>query len=224
MLKYFVVFGYVFLAQAHSLMHPESTGWGVKVQAMTPEMFESIGLNEKNLTGVIVTEIEQYSSAESVLKQGDIITHLNGLAIAKPENFDTDLKNLKFNQPVIFTIRRSKGADGELLKPHDVQFIPGTQPNNNTKNVQNGLFVDVEFEEKSEGVVVKNSKSHLFQKEDIIIELNGAKIKNIKDVENALSHNTNSISFSLKRGNAYITQSFSSGNGGNSISQSIIIH
>jgi S1-C subfamily serine protease len=190
--------------------------WGVNTQMMTPNMLESCGLEDKNLFGVIVNEIDSSSPAKSVLKHGDVIVEANGQKLSTPEELDFFEKTSSLEEEVTLKIWRENSLQ-------DVRFIPIKEPKSSTQEVDNKLLGNVQFEQTPNGVIVKQAgNSGLFQEGDKVIALNKKKIKKLREIEKALKSTDGALSVTVDRKGVKISQSFSNRDGGSFFSQSII--
>jgi S1-C subfamily serine protease len=183
---------------------------------MTPNMLESCGLEDKNLFGVIVNEIDSSSPAKSVLKHGDVIVEVNGQKLSTPEELDFFEKTSSLEEEVTLKIWRENSLQ-------DARFIPIKEPKSSTQEVDNKLLGNVQFEQTPNGVIVKQAgNSGLFQEGDKVIALNKKKIKKLREIEKALKSTDGTLSVTVERKGIKISQSFSNRDGGSFFSQSII--
>jgi serine protease Do len=70
---------------------------GVSVEDLTPDVARQLGL-DRNVTGVVVTEVDEASSAaEAGVQQGDVITQVNRQAVHSTNDFDRLVRDSKGN-------------------------------------------------------------------------------------------------------------------------------
>lgn len=99
-------------------------GWlGVSMQQMTPDMAKAVGMGADQ--GVIVASVEANSpAARAELRQGDVITGFNGVAIKAPRDLAVAVANLPAGRTATMAIWR----DGHA---RNVSVRMGTQPARN---------------------------------------------------------------------------------------------
>jgi Do/DeqQ family serine protease len=95
---------------------------GIIVQKVSPEIASSLEL--KSTQGVIVSQVQAGSAADKAgIKQGDIVTVLNGAAVDTPNTFRNQIANLGPESEVTLTIVRDKAEQqirarlGEFREP-----------------------------------------------------------------------------------------------------------
>jgi serine protease Do len=78
---------------------------GIVVQKLDAEMAKKLGLNEAK--GVLVSQVQPGSAAERAgIKQGDVITSLNGVAVNDPNTFRNQVASTPPGTEVTLTITR----------------------------------------------------------------------------------------------------------------------
>jgi serine protease Do len=78
---------------------------GVQIQAVTPELAESFGL--KNIKGALVAESQKNTpAAEAGVKAGDVITAVDGEAVAGPKELSRKIGSMRPNDTVKLDIIR----------------------------------------------------------------------------------------------------------------------
>ena len=88
---------------------------GVSVQAITPEIAESLGL--KRAQGVIVTAVEPQSpAAEAGLRRGDLILQVNREQVTSIDKFTELVDNAKAGSNLLFLVRRGENNVFVALK------------------------------------------------------------------------------------------------------------
>jgi serine protease Do len=198
------------------ILKKDSPWWGVHVQAMNPGLLESCGLKDKNIFGVIITSFADGSPAGTILKQGDVITEVNDQKLSTPEELDFFAKTSILGQATNLRIWRDNSLQ-------NVSLTPLKEPAATVQEVNNKLLGNVQFEENSDGVIVKQAGDNgLFQEGDVVIAINKKKIKTTKDIDTALKKSTKGLSVTINRNGMKLSQSFAAGDGGSFFSQSII--
>lgn len=99
-------------------------GWlGVSMQQMTPEMAKAVGIGADQ--GVMVASVQTNSpAARAEVRQGDVITGFNGVAIKAPRDLAVAVANLPAGRTATMAVWR----DGRM---HDLSVTMGTQPAEN---------------------------------------------------------------------------------------------
>jgi serine protease Do len=93
------------------------------MQQITPDMAKAVGIGADQ--GVIVDSVEANSpAARAQLRQGDVITGLNGVAIKTPRDLAVAVANLPAGRTATMAVWR----DG---RTHDLSVTMGTQPAEN---------------------------------------------------------------------------------------------
>lgn len=78
---------------------------GVRVQNLTPDLFQQLDLPKK-IRGVVVTHIEAGSPAETKLIPGDVILEINRKAIANVEDYEAIVSKIKPDESILLLIFR----------------------------------------------------------------------------------------------------------------------
>ena len=215
-LSFFITASMIGYYYDKEILKKSSPWWGIQVQQMTPEMLEGSGLEDKNIFGVIVISFSEGSPTRTILKQGDVITEVNGQKLSTPEELDFFEKTSILGEPVNITIWRDNAEQ-------KVNITPVKEPKSVIQEIDNKLLGNTQFEENSDGVVVKQAGDNgLFQEGDIVIAINKKKIKSTKDIEIALQKTTKGLSVTVNRNGMQLSQSFSAGDGGSFFSQRVI--
>ena len=88
---------------------------GLSVQNLTPEIAESLGIDET--TGVVVASVEPGSAADQArLQRGDIILEVNRREIENESAFSKALRGLKAKKSVLLLVRRGENTIFVALK------------------------------------------------------------------------------------------------------------
>ncbi len=186
-------------------------GWlGVKIQPVTPELAESLGLAKAE--GAIVSELTDGSPAlKSGIKQGDTILKAGGEEISSARDLAKTVAKFAPGKSVEFSIVR----DG---KPQTLTITIGKLPTDMAKLTTapakagpsdlTGLGLNVAPADDGQGVKVIDVKpnsvaaEHGIQPGDIILEVAGKQVNSPTDVQTALTGVGNKkILMLLKNGN-----------------------
>jgi len=95
---------------------PDNLLKGVQVQNLTPELKKKLGLPAR-VAGVIVTDINDNSSAEGTLMKGDIIMQVNRTNIGTAKDYETVVAGIKASQGVMILLYRNNSAIYVTLSP-----------------------------------------------------------------------------------------------------------
>ena len=110
-------------------------GWlGVSMQQMTPDMAKAVGIRPDQ--GVMVASVQANSpAAHAEVRQGDVITGFNGVAIKAPRDLAVAVANLPAGRTATMAVWR----DGRM---HDLSVTMGTQPQENVAAADEGTPQD----------------------------------------------------------------------------------
>jgi Do/DeqQ family serine protease len=174
---------------------------GARLQAVTPEIAETIGL--KAPTGALVANVTPGSpAARAGLKLSDLIVSIDGQPVEDPNAFDYRFAT----RPLGGTSQVEVQRGGKLIKlavpletapdtGRDEIVITARSPFQGAKvaNISPALADELHLDSSTEGVVVTGlagdgtAASLGFQKGDIILAVNNKKIKHTSDLERAVS-------------------------------------
>src|ERR1044071_6203549 len=88
---------------------------GLAVQAVTPEVAESLGLDRAE--GLVITEVKPGSAAdEAGLRQGDVITQINRRPVKNLADYNREIAQGKKGQSVLLLVRRGDSSVFLALK------------------------------------------------------------------------------------------------------------
>ncbi|MGE5238545.1 MAG: DegQ family serine endoprotease [Chloroflexota bacterium] len=79
---------------------------GVSVQNITPELRKGFGI-PKQITGVVITDVEEGSPVYGGFARGDVITEINRKAIKNTKDYEAVVSKLKPSQNVLVLIYRN---------------------------------------------------------------------------------------------------------------------
>lgn len=175
-------------------------GWlGVSIQRVTPDLAKQFDLPEDK--GVLVADVTENGPAEKAgIERGDVIIEYDG----KEANEPTSLRNMVANTPpstevTVKVLREGKPKTfkvtiGEL--PSEMQNTP-----DKFDNLLNGVSVqavspqikkELGITKRLSGVVITSVEegspaAGILEKNDVILEINKKKIRNVKDYESVVS-------------------------------------
>ena len=78
---------------------------GVSVQDLTPDIYRQLNLPEK-IRGVVITDIESESPADTRLMPGDVILEINRRAISNIEDYESIVSKIKPDMDVLLLVFR----------------------------------------------------------------------------------------------------------------------
>ena len=187
---------------------------GAKLQAVTPEIAESLGL--KRPVGALVAGVLPGSPAALAgLKTGDLIVGIDGQAVDDPNAFDYRFatKNLG-GQARLGVLRGGKELPLTVAlqtppdTPRDEIMIAARSPFQGAKasNLSPALAEELRLNVPTQGVVILDvidgSPAHRLglQRGDIIASVNGEKIGKTRDLERAAEQSSRVWRVTLMRG------------------------
>ncbi|MCD6363493.1 MAG: DegQ family serine endoprotease [Synergistetes bacterium] len=173
-------------------------GWlGVYIQAMNPSLAGAFGL--KKPKGVIVADIVHGSPADKAgLRRGDVILAVNGKPVNSPAELQIAIRSHKAGEKVKLKVWRRKETItifvklGELPQEEISSIKPRIDIGIRVSNITPDLAHKYRLTEAS-GVVITyvepNSPADMagLQVGDVIKQLNGHEIRNMRDWNRALS-------------------------------------
>jgi Do/DeqQ family serine protease len=169
---------------------------GARLQAVTPEIGESLGL-KRPASALVASVTPQSPAARAGLKTGDLIVSIDGLVIDDHNAFDyrfatkslggsAKLGLLRAGKETIVAIALESAPDG----PHDELVIDTPSPFQGAKvsNLSPALADEMRLDPATNGVVIvdvtKGSPAQQlgFQKGDLVISVNSASIAKTRDL------------------------------------------
>ena len=187
---------------------------GAGLQAVTYDIAESFGLNRP--TGALVTDVNPKSpAAQAGLKQGDLISAIDGKPVESPESFGFRFGTKPIGGDAHLTIHRGGKTDQldiklirapDTPKPEQV-LIAGSTPfaGLSAANMSPAVAENLSQAEDRDGVVIvgvapdSNAAAVAFQKGDMILSVNGKAIKTTKDLVAATSGQSDYWKLSILR-------------------------
>ena len=191
---------------------------GAKLEAMTHDIAEGLGLSR--ITGAVVTRLYDKGPAASAgLKEGDVITHVDGVEVADARAVYYRLTTKGIGQTARLTaIRKGQPVDISLPligapKPgsNDARNISGNNPLDGARlsNILPSIADELGIDD-TQGVAVTSVRSGSaaqtlgFQPGDIIVAIEGKKIDSVTDAEKLLSERQRLWQISVKRGSRVV--------------------
>jgi len=196
---------------------------GAKLQAVTPEIAETIGL--KRPTGALVTSIAKNSpAARSGLRTSDLIVAVDGLAVEDPNAFEyrfatkplggnAQLKVLRSGREVTLTVPLQIAPE----TPRDEIVIRGRSPFTGAKvaNLSPALADRLHLDDGSNGVVIVDiaggspAEGYGFRPGDVIVSVNNQDIAKTHDLDRATRGGGRVWRVTIMRGGQRISAVFS---------------
>jgi len=179
---------------------------GIIVQKVDSDMASSLGLREPH--GVIVSEVQPGSAAERAgIKQGDVITALNGTAVNDANSFRNEVASVQPGSAVTLTLQRNgqeqqvRATLGEFKadKTEADQGGSGDSGSNNTGHL--GVAVEPLTPDLASQLGVPSSTQGLvvgevdqngpaadagMQRGDVIMQVNQQPVHSVADLQAAL--------------------------------------
>jgi Do/DeqQ family serine protease len=187
---------------------------GAKLQAVTPEIAETLGLQRP--AGALVTNVTPNSpAAKAGMKVSDLIVSIDGQSVDDPNGFDyrfatrplggtaeVDVRrqNVVIKLKVPLEVAPDTGRDEIELKSRSP--FQGAR----VANISPALADEMRIDSNVEGVVVVSVEDNAlassvgFQKGDIITAVNGKAIKKTSDLEQATSESARLWRITIIRG------------------------
>jgi Do/DeqQ family serine protease len=179
---------------------------GAKLQTVTPEIAESLGLHSP--TGALVASVVANSpAARAGLKSSDLITAIDGQAVEDPNAFDYRFATHPLGGISQFDVQRG-GKPVKLSVPLETApdvgrneiVLTSRSPFQGAKvaNISPAVADELHLDADTEGVVVTEIADDStaagvgFQKGDIILAVNNTKVAKTSDLERATSTTSSS--------------------------------
>jgi S1-C subfamily serine protease len=187
---------------------------GAHLQAVTPEIAESMGL--KRPTGALVASLSAGSpAARGGLKIGDLITAIDGQEVEDPNAFDYRFATKSLGGSAKLGIVRAgkEAAVAVALEPlpdtpHDELVIQARSPFQGAKvsNLSPALADDLRLDPSTDGVVITDvtdgsaAQSLGFHRGDLVLTVNNQKIAKTRDLEKAANQPNRVWRITIMRG------------------------
>ncbi len=196
---------------------------GAKLQDVTPEIAESLGL--KRPSGALVASLAAGSpAARAGIKTGDLIVSIDGTIVDDPNAFDYRFATKPLGGSAqIGLVRQGR----EMVVPVALQSVPETPREEveirsrspflgaTVANLSPALADELRLDPQSEGVVVVGvadgsaAQSIGFQKGDIVISVNNQKIEKSADLDRITRAGSRQWRITIRRGGQQISVMFS---------------
>ena len=191
---------------------------GAKLQTVTPEIAESLGLHSP--TGALVASVVANSpAARAGLKSSDLITAIDGQAVEDPNAFDYRFATHPLGGTSQFDVQRG-GKPVKLSVPLETApdvgrneiVLTSRSPFQGAKvaNISPAVADELHLDADTEGVVVTEIADDStaagvgFQKGDIIVAVNNTKVAKTSDLEKAAGQSSRLWRITLVRGGQQI--------------------
>jgi serine protease Do len=100
-----------------AVANTESEEYGLSVQTLTPEIAESLGIDQ-GTQGVVVARVDPGSAADDAgIQRGDVILEVNRETVEGLSQYRKALKNVGKSKSVLFLVRRGTNTIFLALKP-----------------------------------------------------------------------------------------------------------
>ncbi len=192
---------------------------GARLQAVTPEIADSLGL--KRPTGALVASVAAPSpAARAGLKTSDLIIAIDGQPIDDPNAFDYRFATkviggsarigvLRAGKELALTVALEALPD----TAHDELVIASPSPFQGAKvsNLSPALADDLRLDPSAQGVVILevvsgSSAQRLgFQRGDLVVSVNNAKIAKTRDLERIAGQASRRWSITILRGGQQVS-------------------
>ncbi|WP_420133635.1 DegQ family serine endoprotease [Rhodopseudomonas sp.] len=191
---------------------------GARLQAVTPEIAETLGL--KRPSGALVASVSKGSPSEKAgLKVSDLITSIDGFAVDDPNAFDYRFATRPLGGTASIEVQRG-AKPVKLSIPLEVApdtgrdeiVLTARSPFQGAKiaNISPALADDLRLDPSVEGVVVTDLADDApaagvgFQKGDIIVAVNNKRIAKTSDLERLTNEPARLWRITLVRGGQQI--------------------
>jgi Do/DeqQ family serine protease len=196
---------------------------GAKLQQVTPEIAESLGL--KRPSGALVASVSSDGpAARAGIKTGDLIVTVDGVAVEDPNAFDYRFATkplggsakvglLRQGKEMVVAVALQSLPD----TPREAVEIRGRSPflGATVANLSPALADELRLDPQTEGVVItavadgSAAQSVGFQKGDIVVSVNSQKIAKSSDLERLTNAGSRSWRITIQRGGQEISVMFS---------------
>jgi S1-C subfamily serine protease len=196
---------------------------GAKLQAVTPEIAESLGLARP--TGALVANLVPASpAARAGIKTGDLIVSVDGTPVDDPNAFDYRFATKALGGvAVVGLVRQGKQITAQVA----LESLPDTPLNQveikarspflgaTVSNLSPALADELHLDTQTEGVVIADvadgstAQSIGFQKGDIVVSVNNQKIVKPADLDRIASAGGRQWRITIMRGGQQISVMFS---------------
>jgi Do/DeqQ family serine protease len=197
--------------------------FGAKLQAVTPEIAETIGLQRPS-GALVATVIEESPAARAGVRTGDLIVAIDDVAVDDPNAFEYRFATKPLGKTAQLKVRRS-GRETTLTvslqtapaTPLDELVIRSRSPFMGAKvaNISPALAEQMRIDISSTGVIVMDvapgspAASYGFRPGDIIVSVNKENIAKTSDLDQAARAGSRLWRVTILRGGQRISAVFS---------------
>ena len=195
---------------------------GAKLQAVTPDIAESLGL-KRPVGALVATVMEKGPAARAGLKTGDLIVAIDGQTVDDQNAFDYRFATKPLGGSAQIGIVRG-GKDAKVAialetapeTPRDEITIRARSPFMGMKvaNISPALADELRLDASAEGVVVMEvadgslARNIGFQRGDVIASVNNEKIARTRDLERIVKDTTRRWNITIMRGGQTLSMTF----------------
>jgi Do/DeqQ family serine protease len=195
---------------------------GAKLQAVTPDIADSLGL--KRPAGALISNVLRDSpAAQAGLKPGDLILSVDGQSVDDPNAFDYRFATKPLGGTAeLGLLRAGREIEAKVAlrtapsSPRDEITIRSRSPFSGAKvaNLSPALADELQLANADRGVVVLDVDSGSiasnigFQRGDIIMSVNNQRIEKTRDLARIAGEATRTWRIVMRRGNSVITRIF----------------
>ncbi|MEJ2625113.1 MAG: Do family serine endopeptidase, partial [Pseudolabrys sp.] len=213
----------VVVASAEAGSHQVRRPWlGAKLQAVTPNIAESIGL--KRASGALIASVYRDGPAEKAgLKPGDVITAVDGQQVSDPKAFDYRFATKPLGGTAkLDLVRKGRATTASVelrtapSRPRDEVTIRSRSPLGGAKvaNLSPALADEMGLDTNESGVVIVGIENGSyadrfnFRRGDIIVAVNGERIGNTRELARVVDRQAYSWRMVVRRGGRSIRVEF----------------
>ncbi len=195
---------------------------GAKLQAVTPEIAESLGL--KRPSGAVIASLTPASpAARAGLKTSDLIIAIDGQVVEDANAFDYRFATKVIGGSAKLAVMRA-GREVSLNvaleaapeMPHEELVISSSSPFQGAKvsNLSPALADDLRLDPTVQGVVIVDiangspAQTLGFKRGDLVLSVNNAKIAKTRDLERAAGQQSRRWSITIVRGGQQMSVEF----------------
>ena len=192
---------------------------GAKLQEVTPEIAESLGL--KRPSGALVANVAKDGPAAAAgIKTGDLIVTVDGVTVEDPNAFDYRFATKAIGGSARLGVMRagkelalSVTLEAAPDTPHDELVIASPSPFQGARvsNLSPALADSLRLDPSAQGVVIVDiangspAQSLGFQRGDLVLSVNNAKIAKTRDLERVAGQQSRRWSITIVRGGQQVS-------------------
>lgn len=197
--------------------------FGARLQSLTADVADGLGL-DRPAGSVVASVVDKGPAADAGVKRSDVILAVDGVAVDDPEAFGyrfatrplggtTSLTVLRGGKRIVIPIKLEPAPE---TRPREPVTLSGRSPLSGATllNVSPAVAEELSLDSGNDGVVVSeiaegSTAARIgFQKGDVIVALNGERMKSSRDVETALKERKRAWELTISRGGQSITSVF----------------